>query len=968
MARRISVTIVGDADKLDRSFRQASRSAHGFGRSVSISLRSLLKVGAAVAVIDKLSQAVHLGIHEFAENTQVAAQTAAAIKSTGHVAGISAKEIDHLGLKLSNLSGIDDEVVRAGENVLLSFTKIRNQAGKGNDIFTQATKAAADWASRTGRDLPQASLLLGKALEDPARKAASLARAGIVFSQAQLKQIKAWEAGGNVLKAQKFILAEVEKRFRGAAEAAGKTLPGQLNVLRDRFKDLVGSGIALVAPAVAKAVTGLTDFVRRISEAKGLHAKLQIVWEGIKEAASKLWTLLGDAIRGLTANLDAKLSVAWTGITEAGTKAEAALRKAIAKVDWKRVWANAKGISEGLQKRLRTINWQGIGKSIGVGLVKAVKFAVKGGKALAEQVSHIVASIDWVKLGKAMGPGLAAALVVAFTTLLDPSFWIKNWDLALSVALVVFGKGLGKFAGKLAKPFARLGGKMVLALAGEVERLSPKVASALLAGLIKLPGLAGKALAPLGQVVKKSFGRLGKLARFTIKVLGVQAVIDSMVSLAKKIGGVFTSLSRKIEKVFTRILNWIIRQVNKVIGAFNKLPGPNISKIGEVGKTVSAPAGALGPVEAAPSRGAPARRGNREPHAPAAHAPAGHRTRRRTKPLDRGLGLGEGDTSGTSKAAKHFALPLKLKLEQAKAAASGVQSALLAAARHIRQFLLKTIPKLKGQKLLDAYGLLAQANSTIASAAKEAATRAKDAALKAKQKMAQARQALADAIDNVRSQLGELFQGPILAPTAEQQKATLGVPGTMGKDLTRDLRAQTALFRRFEHDLAILKRRGASKELIKELRAKGTAALPQIETLAKSSRGAFAAFLKAFRAREKFVRHVAKVELNAAHVSINAAHLTVNGGGHAGRRHHRIPALAQGGIVRKPTIALIGEAGPERVEPLGRSNGSPVPQILKVFMDGHEVTDRVKTRMQRGVKQSVAQRRGRYAGQITAIS
>jgi hypothetical protein len=31
-----------------------------------------------------------------------------------------------------------------------------------------------------------------------------------------------------------------------------------------------------------------------------------------------------------------------------------------------------------------------------------------------------------------------------------------------------------------------------------------------------------------------------------------------------------------------------------------------------------------------------------------------------------------------------------------------------------------------------------------------------------------------------------------------------------------------------------------------------------------------------------------------------------------------IPALAEGGIVTRPTLALIGEAGPEAVVPLGR--------------------------------------------------
>ena len=39
-----------------------------------------------------------------------------------------------------------------------------------------------------------------------------------------------------------------------------------------------------------------------------------------------------------------------------------------------------------------------------------------------------------------------------------------------------------------------------------------------------------------------------------------------------------------------------------------------------------------------------------------------------------------------------------------------------------------------------------------------------------------------------------------------------------------------------------------------------------------------------------------------------------------------IPALAKGGIVTRPTLALIGEAGPEAVIPLGR--GGPGPQVV----------------------------------------
>ena len=37
-------------------------------------------------------------------------------------------------------SGIDDEAIASGENLLLTFKNIRNEVGKGNKIFDQATE------------------------------------------------------------------------------------------------------------------------------------------------------------------------------------------------------------------------------------------------------------------------------------------------------------------------------------------------------------------------------------------------------------------------------------------------------------------------------------------------------------------------------------------------------------------------------------------------------------------------------------------------------------------------------------------------------------------------------------------------------------------------------------------------------------------------------------------------------------
>ena len=48
---------------------------------------------------------------------------------------------------------------------------------------------------------------------------------------------------------------------------------------------------------------------------------------------------------------------------------------------------------------------------------------------------------------------------------------------------------------------------------------------------------------------------------------------------------------------------------------------------------------------------------------------------------------------------------------------------------------------------------------------------------------------------------------------------------------------------------------------------------------------------------------------------------TILGGGHIGFNIPLIPHLADGGIVTSPTVALIGEAGPEAIVPLSKMGG-----------------------------------------------
>ena len=148
-------------------------------------------------------------------------------------------------------SGIDDEAIQSGENLLLTFTNIRNEAGKGNDIFNQATKATLDMSVALGKDM--------KSSRDPARQGAQRSDQGHdgaarVWASpsptGRRRLIKALVEPGDTMGAQKIILKELNKEFGGSAEAAGKTLPGQLNILKQQFSNVAGEDRGQAHPGV----------------------------------------------------------------------------------------------------------------------------------------------------------------------------------------------------------------------------------------------------------------------------------------------------------------------------------------------------------------------------------------------------------------------------------------------------------------------------------------------------------------------------------------------------------------------------------------------------------------------------------------------------------------------------------------------------------------------------------------------
>lgn len=294
-AKRGVTSTIDVNEKLDRSTRKTSGSmgamggaAAGLGSKMGGALKAGA-VGAALAIGTGLTVALKDAYTESREAAKITRLTANAIKASGGAANVTAKQVGDLANKLSEKTAIDDEAIQSSANLLLTFRNIRNEAGKNNDIFNQATETALDMAQAYGVDLPSATKMLGKAMQDPGNAASALKRTGAIDEAGVQRLKKMAEDGVSVLQMQKVLLEEINKAgVKGAAGAAADPI----QKLQVAYKNLMETvGLALL-PHIQKAAGALSRFINQMRTGKGTGGEfakmIKMAWENFKE----LWPII----------------------------------------------------------------------------------------------------------------------------------------------------------------------------------------------------------------------------------------------------------------------------------------------------------------------------------------------------------------------------------------------------------------------------------------------------------------------------------------------------------------------------------------------------------------------------------------------------------------------------------------------------------------------------------------------------
>jgi hypothetical protein len=328
----ILVKILGDESGFRKSLGGAGDGLDTFSKKMDAQGAKMQNVGAKMTAGITLPL-VALGavaVKNFMEAEKAQAQLEASIASTGATAWTSVEQMDALASSMQKKFAVDGDLVKSGASLLLTFTKVKNGVGEGNDVFDRATETAVDMSRKLGMDLPAANMLLGKSLNDPIRGMGALRKAGVQLTEQQQAQVEAFVASGDIMGAQKVILGELETQFAGSAAAYAETTEGQLEAAKLALEDVseeIGAKLVPMLTAMGEGLVGALDKWDSLGDGT---QNFILVLAGAAAALGPVTTVVGtlmragEALSGLRGRLTQVTTTAdgsYTSLTRAGRAA-----------------------------------------------------------------------------------------------------------------------------------------------------------------------------------------------------------------------------------------------------------------------------------------------------------------------------------------------------------------------------------------------------------------------------------------------------------------------------------------------------------------------------------------------------------------------------------------------------------------------------------------------------------------------
>ena len=447
--------------------------------SIMTGLKSTIDLvaGAFKGVVDFGAQFVN----EATESQDAVANLEATLKSMGDVTGLTSQQLQDIAGGLQEVTRFSDETIINAEAMLLTFGNI------GGEVFPRATEAMVDLAAKFG-SMDQASVMLGKALNDPIAGVTALRRVGVQLSEQQEEAIKKFMEQGDIMSAQGIILAELERQVGGLAEAYGDTFAGKLEIFKNRIgevKETIGTALL---PLLTRMMDWAAQFMPAIERGGELIAAFFEAWDdagfGSVEMLDVFSAMFGvDRIEEILPKIDTFLAelvnaIDWRAFGDAfGDLLMESLGQNVESPDSSFLAATGNALSEFFLGAMGYVNWDAVGDALADGLIQA-------GNSLDTTLNNFFVDLlnineikaGWQQIGEDLVNGISVGMSDGIDGLIANA--TRFWQNIINNAKAVLG---------IASPstvFAQIGRDIISGLIGGFT------------------GMAGALLAAVGNIVR----------------------------------------------------------------------------------------------------------------------------------------------------------------------------------------------------------------------------------------------------------------------------------------------------------------------------------------------------------------------------------------------------------------------------------------------------------------------------------
>jgi hypothetical protein len=182
--------------------------------------------------------------------------------------GLFGKDTDEVTKRIVKLAeaqgtelGISNLTIKATQAKLLTFKNLAKSAKTVGGAFDRANKAALDMAAAGFGSAEGNAVQLGKALENPIKGIAALAKSGVTFTEQEKEKIKTLVESNKMLEAQDMVLQAIEAQVGGTAKATADDTDRMKEGFA-QFQQSLGLGLLPILEAVTPVLLGMANWAK----------------------------------------------------------------------------------------------------------------------------------------------------------------------------------------------------------------------------------------------------------------------------------------------------------------------------------------------------------------------------------------------------------------------------------------------------------------------------------------------------------------------------------------------------------------------------------------------------------------------------------------------------------------------------------------------------------------------------------